>query len=169
MERIALLIHYITCGIPVFLEGNTGTSKTRATLVACNYIKKFLNDKGYPKELIRYNLSAETKIDDIVSKYVSDPDSIIGLNIKNGPYVEAYTKGKILLFDEINLAPVNVLQSIQQSLDNGYMSIETHGRILLKKEKHQNFSLVATQNPNKGAFVGKRTCGKLWIIKKSKK
>ncbi len=156
MERIALLIHYITCGIPVFLEGNTGTSKTRATLVACNYIKKFLNDKGYPKELIRYNLSAETKIDDIVSKYVSDPDSIIGLNIKNGPYVEAYTKGKILLFDEINLAPVNVLQSIQQSLDNGYMSIETHGRILLKKEKHPNFSLVATQNPNKGAFVGKR-------------
>ena len=48
------------------------------------------------------------------------------------------------------------MQCIQQSLDNGYISVETSGRGLIKYQKHDNFSLVATQNPNKGAFLGKR-------------
>jgi MoxR-like ATPase len=157
MERMALLIHYILNGIPVLFEGNTGTSKTRTTLTACNYIKKFINkEKNNSRELIRYNLSAETKIDDIIAKYVSDQKSFIGLIVQNGPYVDAYVNGKIILFDEINLAPANVLQCIQQSLDNGFLSVETNGRCLLKYDKNPNFALVATQNPNKGAFTGKR-------------
>ena len=157
MERMALLIHYILNGIPVLFEGNTGTSKTRTTLTACNYIKKFIQKKGdNERELIRYNLSAETKIDDIIAKYVSDQDSFIGLIVQNGPFVDAYVNGKIILFDEINLAPANVLQCIQQSLDNGFLSVETNGRCLLKYDKDPNFALVATQNPNKGAFAGKR-------------
>ena len=157
MERMALLIHYILNGVPVLFEGNTGTSKTRTTLTACNYIKKFIQKKGEDaRELIRYNLSAETKIDDIIAKYVSDQNSFIGLIVQNGPFVDAYVNGKIILFDEINLAPANVLQCIQQSLDNGFLSVETNGRCLLKFEKNPNFALVATQNPNKGAFAGKR-------------
>jgi len=156
MERMALLIHYILNGIPVLLEGNTGTSKTRTTLTACNYIKKFLKKKNESRKLIRYNLSAETKIDDIISKYVNDQNSLVGLKIQNGPFVKAYIKGQIILFDEINLAPPNVLQCIQQSLDNDFLSIETNGKCLLEYKKHHNFAIVATQNPNKGAFEGKR-------------
>ena len=34
--------------------------------------------------------------------------------------------------------------------------METNGRCLLKYKKNENFALVATQNPNKGAFAGKR-------------
>jgi len=158
MERLALLIHYILNGIPVLFEGNTGTSKTRTVLTACNYIKKFIHNKKdkNKRKLIRYNLSAETKIDDIIAKYVSDQNSFTGIKVQNGPYVEAYINGNIILFDEINLAPSNVLQCIQQSLDNGFLSVETNGRCLLKYNKNPNFALVATQNPNKGAFSGKR-------------
>lgn len=156
MERMALLIHYILNGIPVLFEGNTGTSKTRTTLTACNYIKKFIKRGDKSIKLIRYNLSAETKIDDIIAKYVSDQKSFIGLKVQNGPFVDAYVNGKIILFDEINLAPANVLQCIQQSLDNGFLSVETNGKCLLKYKKNENFALVATQNPNKGAFAGKR-------------
>jgi len=156
MERMALLIHYILNGIPVLFEGNTGTSKTRTTLTACNYIKKFIQKEGdKERELIRYNLSAETKIDDIIAKYVSDQDSFIGLTVQNGPFVDAYVNGKIILFYEINLAPANVLQYIQQSLDNGFLSVETNGKCLLKFNKHPNFALVATQNPNKGVLLEK--------------
>ena len=151
---MALLIHYILNGIPVLFEGNTGTSKTRTTLTAYNYIKKFKEKKDI--QLIRYNLSADTKIDDIIGKYVNNKKSLIGLKVLDGPFVDAYVNGKILLFDEINLAPANVLQCIQQSLDNGFLSIETNGRCLLNKKKNPNFALVATQNPNKGAFIGKR-------------
>ena len=157
MERMALLIHYILNGIPVLFEGNTGTSKTRTVLTACNYIKEFIKgEENQRRKLIRYNLSAETKIDDIIAKYASDKHSLIGLKVQNGPFVEAYIKGKIMLFDEINLAPPNVLQCIQQSLDNGFISVETNGNCLLRFDKHPDFALVATQNPNKGAYAGKR-------------
>jgi MoxR-like ATPase len=40
-ERMAMLIHYILSGIPVLLEGPTGTSKTRTTLMACEYITQY--------------------------------------------------------------------------------------------------------------------------------
>lgn len=43
--------------------------------------------------------------------------------------------GKYILFDEINLASVNVLQYIQQSLDNWFLSAETNDRCLMKNEK----------------------------------
>jgi len=36
-----MLIHYILSGIPVLLEGPTGTSKTRTTLMACEYITQY--------------------------------------------------------------------------------------------------------------------------------
>ena len=39
-ERLAMLIHYILSGIPVLLEGPTGTSKTRTAIIACEYITK---------------------------------------------------------------------------------------------------------------------------------
>jgi len=39
-ERLAMLVHYILSGIPVLLEGPTGTSKTRTAIIACEYITK---------------------------------------------------------------------------------------------------------------------------------
>ena len=155
-ERLALLIHYNLIGIPVLLEGNTGTSKTRTSLIAANYIYKFINNNESKRKLIRFNLSEETRIDDMTAKFVSDDNSITGINVKEGPFAKAYRKGYILLLDEINLAPQNVLQCIQQSLDNELLSVETNGNSLLEVRKHKNFALIATQNPNKGAFSGKR-------------
>ena len=153
IERISLLIHYILTGIPILLEGNTGTAKTRTAIVAFKYIKEHINSN---LELIRYNLSRETKIDDLMSKYVGDSESLVGLKIKNGPFLDAYINGKILLLDEINLAQGKVLQCIQQALDNGFISVETNGKGLVKHEMNENFCLIATQNPNKGGFIGKR-------------
>ena len=153
-KRLALLIHYILNGIPVLLEGNTGTAKTRTIIIACEYINKFIRKNK--NKLIRYNLSAETKIDDIISKYVSCKESLVGLKVKYGDFIDAYVNGNMILFDELNLASPNILQCIQQSLDNGFISVETNSCGLYKKNKNENFALVATQNPNKGAFAGKR-------------
>ena len=74
-------------GIPVFLEGNTGTAKTRIALVAANYINKFMRKDSKNKRLIRFNLSEEIRIDDMLAKFVSDNKSITGLNLKEGPFV----------------------------------------------------------------------------------
>ena len=63
MERMVLLIYYILNGIPILFEGDKGISKTRTTLTACKYIKKFIQkEEENERELIRYNLSADTKI-----------------------------------------------------------------------------------------------------------
>ena len=59
---MAMLIHYIVSGIPVLLEGTTGTSKTRITLIAYEYITKILNkDSKYDDSLLKFNLSAKQK------------------------------------------------------------------------------------------------------------
>ena len=150
-------INSLLNGVPVLFEGNTDNSNTRTTLTTCNYIKKFIKkDCKNKMELIRYNFSAETKIDDIIVKYVSDQKLFIGLIVQNGPFVDAYINGKIILFDEINLGTANVLQCEQQSLENGFLSVETNARYFLKYEKNKDFSSVVTQNPNKDAFAGKR-------------
>ena len=97
----------------MLLEGNTGTAKTRTIIIACEYINKFIRKNK--NKLIRYNLSAETKIDDIISKYVSCKESLVGLKVKYGDFIDAYVNGNMILFDELNLASPNILQCIQQS------------------------------------------------------
>ena len=102
-------------------------------------------------------MSAETKIDDLLAKYINDPEkSLIGFKVQYGPFLDAYVNGKIIIFDETNLASANILQCIQQPLDNNFISLEINGNCLLKKKKHKNFGIIATQNPNKGIFEGKR-------------
>jgi DNA polymerase III delta prime subunit len=107
---MARLVHYIRNKIPVLLEGPTGTSKTRTTLIACDYIKYKKNlDKKNKKnkqsddstsdgeneddddddQLLRFNLSAETKIDDLLVKYKGDKNSASGLKIEEGLFYKA--------------------------------------------------------------------------------
>ena len=156
-ERMAMLIHYILSGIPVLLEGPTGTSKTRTTLIACEYITKIYNkDSKYDDSLLRFNLSAETKIDDLLVKFTGDNNSASGLKIEEGQFFKAYTRGHKILLDEINLAPREVLECIQQALDSKVLSVECSGRVLQKYDMNKNFGIIATQNPNKGAFANKR-------------
>ena len=82
-ERMAMLIHYILSGIPVLLEGPTGTSKTRTTLIACEYITKIINKNSkYDDSLLRFNLSAGTKIDDLLVKFSGDNTSASGLKVE---------------------------------------------------------------------------------------
>ena len=71
MTIIILLIFFFFSFIS--LPGNTGTSKSRTDISACNYIKRFIKKNDEKKvKLIRYNLRDETKIDDIIAKYVSE-------------------------------------------------------------------------------------------------
>ena len=156
-EILSILIDCILSRIPVLLEGPTGTSKTRTTLIACEYITKIINEKiGYDDSLLRVNLNEETKIDDLLIKFSGDDNSVSGLKVVEGPFFKAYTKGHKILLDNINLASREVLECIQQALDSRILSVELPGKILKKYIMHKNFGIIATQNPNKGAFKNKR-------------
>ena len=48
---MAEIIHYIKSGNPVLLEGDTGTAKTRTSVIACEYLMKLKEEaKGKGKE-----------------------------------------------------------------------------------------------------------------------
>jgi hypothetical protein len=51
---MGMLIHYILSEIPVLLEGAIGTSKTRTTLIACEYITKIINMSQ--NMMVHYNI-----------------------------------------------------------------------------------------------------------------
>ena len=167
-KRMAQIIHYIKSGNPVLLEGDTGIAKTRTSVIACEYLMEFDDkfkrkkekddDINGTKELnyIKFNLSAETKIDNLMNKYVGDNKSVCGIKIEKGGFYKAFDEGKILILDEINLAPKEVLDCIGQSLDNKLLSTELTGKELKPYPIHDNFALIATQNPLKGSFLNKR-------------
>jgi len=69
--------------------------------------------------VIRFNPSAETTIDDLFGRLISDADSFSGFTFEMGPYLTAFTKEYVFLFDECNLCPLLVLESIESSLDSG--------------------------------------------------
>ena len=92
-ERMAMLIHYILRGIPVLLEGQTGTEKTRTILIVCEFISKIINkDSKHDDSLLRFNLSAETKIDDLLVKFSGDNKSASGIKVEEGQFFKLIQK-----------------------------------------------------------------------------
>ncbi len=92
IDKLSKLYYLISLGIPVLLERPTGTSKTFTAEIICDYLKK---------EKIRFNLSSETTISDLLGKYIGNNDSWAGIKIKDGPFIDAYKNGKCLILDEI--------------------------------------------------------------------
>ena len=133
----------------VLLEGPTGSCKTKTVQIYCKL-------KGL--ELIQFNMSEETNEEDLKGRILSDETSFSGLKFIRGHFSEAFINGKILLLDEINLANQTVLNFIANALDSKMLMIEQDenengGHIF---HMHENFRLIATQNPNDNSFLCKR-------------
>ena len=63
--------------------------------------------------------------------------------MQDGPFVDAYENGKILILDEINLASKSLLEWIEAALDNDLLSIDMPGKPLITKiPKHKDFCLI---------------------------
>ena len=160
-ERLDKLYTYIYYGIPVLLEGETGTSKTLSAEIICkniNELRKLKQNKIKKEEesYIKFNLSAEVKINDLMQKFIGDKTSLSGLEIIDGPFLKAFKKGIPLILDEINLASEEVLQCIEEALDSGEINMEISGIGYFNCKKGEGFCLIATQNPNKGNYINKR-------------
>ena len=161
LERLSQLINAIKYKIPIMEEGPTGTSKTFTTLIAIDYLnyrklKDNPNDKSKIKELLRFNLSSQTKSDDLLCQVTGDTNSPAGLKSIDGVFLRAFRDGYPLLLDEFNLASESVLQFILEAISSGILSIIINGKGLQEIHMHEDFCLIATQNPPIGMFAGKR-------------
>ena len=164
-ERLDKLYTYIKSGVPVILEGETGSSKTLSAEIICKYIYEMKKDNSETSKIsedeteqmyIKFNLSAETKINDLMQKFIGDKNSLSGLKIVDGPFYTAFKNGLPLILDEINLASEEVLQCIEDTLDSGLINIDISGIGKVVQEMKEGFCLIATQNPNKGKYMNKR-------------
>ena len=69
------------------LEG-TGKSKTKTIQVLCDILKK---------KLVRFNLSSETKIEDLIGKLGSGGEnSLSNFRLVSGPFSDAFENGKVI-------------------------------------------------------------------------
>ncbi|OHT12744.1 hypothetical protein TRFO_17377 [Tritrichomonas foetus] len=147
LERVNKVLDGIQSGIPVLLEGETGTSKTKTATIA--------SIKNNQKPII-LNFSSQTTIEDLLGRITRNENSWSGFSFKNGPYTDAYVNGHCLILDEINLAHETVLQCIEASLDSGSLSFEVSGSETKVLRMHKDFHIIATQNPLTGRFSQKR-------------
>ena len=142
-----MLKKYIELGIPILIEGPTGSSKTLSSEIVCKYLER---------EIISINLSSDTTIGDLMGKLIGNTKTNSKISFSDGPFKDAFVNGKCLRLDEINLASESILQCIEQSLDSKILSIELNGCLFKEYKMHENFCLIATQNPKEGFYSNKR-------------
>ena len=147
-KRLQKIKNFFDSRIPVMLEGPTGTSKTKTIQLLCDVLKK---------KLVRFNLSIETTIEDLIGRLGSGgEDSWSSFRFVAGPFTEAFEKGYVLLLDEVNLGQKSVLQCMETSLDTGEIKQEIPGCGTIKKKIHPDFIIVARQNPKIKGFTNQR-------------
>ena len=168
--------------VPCILEGETGTSKSFTASMMAQYRQwQIIEDEkdgerksGRKKakytefKLFKFSLSKETKISDLFGKYSGSADSLDGITWTDGPFIEAFSSGEghCLLLDEINLAPISVLQCIEEAIDTGVLSIEITGLPLKEYKMKPNFCLIATQNKRTKFYKDKRESAGIKFLSK---
>ena len=175
IEKCNKVYHYMIYQVPCILEGETGTSKSFTAKMMAKYRQwkiiedeKKLGKKNNFTEFkyIKFSLSKDSKISDLFGKYTGDSDSLDGIKMTYGPFIEAFKDGHCLHLDEINLAPLSVLQCIEEALDTKVLSIEITGLPLQKFYMHPNFCLIATQNRRNKFYKDKREFADIKFLSK---
>ena len=163
------IIECVQTPIHLLLQGETGVGKSSLVMDVAADLRK---------PLIRFNLSSKTDIGGLFGsvklktavKSNNTNQQEIELDYEEGPFTTAYRHGHWLLLDEMNLAPPNVLQSIEQALESGVLilpnveddSDQTDEQQNQTKQNyrtyqmHAEFRLFATQNPSTGQYKGAR-------------
>ena len=147
-ERLQKIKNFFDKKIPILLEGPIASSKTKTIQVLCDILDK---------KLIRFNLSSETTIEDLIGRLGSKGEnSWSSFKFVPGPFTDAFEKGYVLLLDEINLGQKSVLQCMETALDTGEIKQDIPECGTIKVNIHPNFIIVATQNPKSEGFANQR-------------
>ena len=133
----------LTRRFPILVEGPTSSGKTSAI----EYLAKRTGHR-----FVRINNHEHTDIQEYLGTYVSDPQTG-RLVFQDGLLVRALRNGDWIVLDELNLAPSDVLESLNRLLDdNRELLIPETGEVV---RPHPHFMLFATQNPP-GLYAGRK-------------
>uniref|UniRef100_A0A383V1P5 VWFA domain-containing protein n=1 Tax=Tetradesmus obliquus TaxID=3088 RepID=A0A383V1P5_TETOB len=127
IENISRVLDVVDNPAPLLLEGPTGVCKSATVNEAA---------RRHGKRLLRFNMSSSITPDDLMGRVVmkaapagaadgsssgtaAGPGEGFVLQHQLQPFAAAFAAGDWLLLDELNLAPDDVLQCIEQALDTG--------------------------------------------------
>ncbi|GMR53597.1 hypothetical protein PMAYCL1PPCAC_23792, partial [Pristionchus mayeri] len=128
--------------LAVLLEGETSAGKTSIVV----HLAKITGNV-----IRRINNHEQTDVQEYLGSYV--PDSTGRLHFREGPLVEAVRKGYWVILDELNLAPSDVIETLNRLLDDNRELMIPESSELIKA--HPRFRLFATQNPA-GSYAGRK-------------
>ena len=127
---------------PVLLQGPTSSGKTSMI----EYLASISGNK-----YIRINNHEHTDLQEYLGMYVSGVDGKI--QYQDGVLVKALREGHWIVLDELNLAPSDVLESLNRLLDDNRELLVPETQEIIRPHKH--FMLFATQNPA-GIYGGRK-------------
>ncbi|MCY4108925.1 MAG: AAA family ATPase [Chloroflexi bacterium] len=137
--------------VPTFilLTGPTGCGKTTMAKTFC-YVA------GEP--FVELNFSGDTTLADFfrrteVEAGEGGQSTISAL----GPAAEAMLVGKILIINEINMLPPDLLSVLTQAMDTGRIVLSGLETGNVEVELHENFGIIATANPD---YIGTMEIGR---------
>lgn len=96
LKKLRFLEYGIRAKIPMILQGYTSAGKSFLSRLACKINKK---------EYVIAVLSEHTTVENLLGRDLIDENNIISFN--KGIVLDAYTKGKIVILDESDLATIN--------------------------------------------------------------
>ena len=135
--RDSVVEDVIQYNIPTVIEGVTSSGKTFT-------VEQYCMRAQLP--LVRYNFSPSSTTEELLGDVVITDDVTERIKFKDGAFTDAFIHGKVLLMDEMSLAPPSVIQSVLSYL---------FGKKILHEGKegneecdmHRDFRIIATQNP----------------------
>jgi midasin len=142
----------LSCGLPILLEGSAGVGKTSLIEEAGKMV-------GAP-ELLKIHLGDQTDGKLLLGTYMttSTPGQF---KWQPGVLTTAVTEGRWILFEDIDMAPVDVIAVLLPLLETGWLHIPSRGERHRAKE---GFHIFATRKLNKSSRSGKAIVGEnLWI------
>ncbi|ETN84895.1 ATPase family protein, partial [Necator americanus] len=127
---------------PILLEGETSAGKTS---IVCHLARVTGN------AIIRINNHEHTDVQEYMGSYVGDANG--RLVFREGALVKAVREGIWVILDELNLAPTDIIETLNRLLDdNRELFVPELNTVV---QAHPRFRLFATQNPA-GSYGGRK-------------
>lgn len=137
---------YLCAGENLYFFGPVGSGKN----VICEQLAKALNVDFF------YQNTILTKFD--LSGY-TDANG----NYQPTPFFDAWTKGGLIMFDELDNSTAEAIIALNAALANGYFTFPNIGKV----KKHENFYCVAAGNTN-GLGATEEYCGRFQMDESSR-
>lgn len=131
------IVKAIDAGQPLLIEGPPGTGKTKSVALAAALMGRALT---------RVNFNVGTDAADVLARFAPDVEGERTWAILEGPIARACRAGRVVLLDELNLAPAAALDALLPLLERGRRVLRVP-EVGLELPLHPDTCFVAAVNP----------------------